>query len=58
MKSPKAVAPTPPPVPTKDQAANNTSDQGNTKRRGFQSTILGGRQQAAAEANPLKSLLG
>lgn len=58
MKSPKAQAPTPPPVPNKDQAADDTRDQGNTKRRGFQSTILGGRQTANAEANPLKSLLG
>lgn len=58
MKSPKAQAPTAPPVPNKDQAAAGSTDTGASKRRGFQSTILGGRQTANAEANPLKSLLG
>jgi hypothetical protein len=58
MKSPKAQAPTPPPVPSKDEAAAGSVDTGASKRRGYQSTILGGRQTANAEANPLKTLLG
>lgn len=60
MLSPSnASAPSAPPVPTQDEAADNAGkDMGNSKRRGFQSTILGGRQQAAAEPQPRKTLLG
>ena len=59
MKSPKAPAVSAPPVPNKDEAAASAQrDAGNAKRRGFQSTILGGRQQAAAEPTQTKTLLG
>jgi len=58
MKSPKANPPTPPPLPTRDQAASGAMDSGNGKRKGYQSTILGGQKTAAAEQSPLKTLLG
>jgi len=60
MKPPKTpAAPTPPPMPTKDQAAaSSDSLSSKIKRRGYQSTILGGAKPAGAESNPLKSLLG
>jgi hypothetical protein len=61
MTGSKSVSPppTPPPLPSKDAAAEAAKDTGAMKRRGYQSTILGGRPASAnAEMNPLKSLLG
>lgn len=58
MGSGKAVAPTPPPLPNRDTAAD-TADRNVTgrRRRGFTSTILGGAKQPT-EAESLKTLLG
>lgn len=58
-KAPQVQAPAPPPAPTRDEAAANSKDQGNQRRKGYQSTILGGRPTtAAAEPTTLKTLLG
>ncbi len=51
-----AKATPPPPPPTRNKAADNTKDLGISKRKGYQSTILGG--GAAPANNPLKTLLG
>lgn len=58
----RASTPPPtPPVPSRDAAAENVSrDSGNRKRKGYQSTILGGRKDAQAELAQAaqKTLLG
>lgn len=61
MKGKAASDPGPgPKVPTLDDAADSTKDLGNPKRKGYSSTILGGRQSAAAETveSARKTLLG
>lgn len=59
MPPKKQAAPTPPPAPTKDEAADS-SKTGPDKRRGYQSTILGGRQTPTGteQITAKKSLLG
>lgn len=58
LKGPEQQVPPPPPVPPSlDDAADNV-DAGNVKRRGYQSTILGGNKQASAESIATKTLLG
>jgi len=53
--------PPPPPAPSRKDAATNVGklDDGLSKKRGYQSTLLGGTsQQLASSPNMLKSILG
>ena len=52
------MTPGAPPLPPSLDEAADSIDAGNVKRRGYQSTILGGNKQASAESIATKTLLG
>jgi hypothetical protein len=56
----KPKAPTPPPLPDKDEAADNVAADAARRRkpRGYSSTILTGTSAAPGQASGQKTLLG